>query len=278
MFSRINMPWIKKMLPRIFLGVVLIVTAILFFSLVSKVHSDQNQLKDSFTNQTEYYTQPTIYSPMAEAFESIRIGSNSYKVHEDLTNPTFAAETMDSLNQTAQQMITLLNSKYVNNQQGIDSIKPEYRDIVQTGIASLTKNFKTANMEENIPERSGGDTSYVIDKGDVFAMCLRDPKNNNLVDVSNNMNELKFVLIHEMAHLFTSTFGHDSLFWNNFKFMLEEASLASIYTPINYKKNKRPYCGIVISYSPLYDLELKEYVNRVADQKLTQDKFLIRSN
>lgn len=218
--------------------------------------------KDSYTNHPGQNINSNVFSGTVEAFESIRVGANSYKVHEDLTDPKFAAQTMDQLNTTAQKLIRLLNSKYIDNQQGMDSIKPEYRDIVSKGIVSVTKNFKAANMEENIPERSGGDTSYVIDKGDVFAMCLRDPNNNNLVDVSNDMNELNFVLIHEMAHLFTSTFGHDTMFWNNFKFMLQEASIAGLYTPINYKKNKQPYCGIVISYSPLYDSDLKEYVIR----------------
>lgn len=265
--------------PRAFLVILLLVLTPLLIVLIIRSNSDQEDShKDAFTNHSNYYTQPPTYPPLTEAFESIRVGGNSYKVHEDLTDPKFAAETMDALNKTAQQLITLLNSKYVNNQQGLDSIKPEYRDIVRSGVVRLTKNFKTANMEENIPERSGGDTSYVIDKGDVFAMCLRDPKNDNLVDVSNNMNELKFVLIHEMAHLFTSTFGHDSLFWNNFKFMLEEASLAGIYTPTNYKKSNRPYCGIVISYSPLYDLELKDYANRSADTKLIRDKFMAERN
>lgn len=268
-----NMPWIKKWVPRIVLGLTLIFAVTLLIMWLAK-----EPIKDIFINQSEHYTQPTSYSATTEAFESIRVGNNSYKVHEDLDNPKFAAETMDALNQVAQQIISLLNDKYIKNEQGIDFIKPQYRDIVQKGIISLKKNFKTANMEENIPERSGGDTSYVIDKGDVFAMCLRDPKNNNAVDVSNNMNELKFVLIHEMAHLFTSTFGHDSLFWNNFKFILEEASIAGIYTPTNYKKNHKPYCGIVISYSPMYDADLKDYTDRTADKKLIHDKFLIQSN
>jgi predicted metal-dependent hydrolase len=268
-----NMPWLKKWVPKLVLAATLIFAVTLLVMWLLK-----EPTKDTFVNQLEHYTQPISNASTAESFESIRVGNNSYKVHEDLDNPKFAAETMDALNQVAQQLISLLNNKYINNEQGIDSIKPQYRDIVRKGIISLKKNFKTANMEENIPERSGGDTSYVIDKGDVFAMCLRDPKNNNIVDVSNNMNELKFVLIHEMAHLFTSTFGHDSLFWNNFKFMLEEATIAGIYTPINYKKNKKPYCGIVISYSPIYDADLKEYVDRTADKKLIQDKFLIQSN
>ncbi len=214
-------------------------------------------------------SQPSIDPPyQVEPFEMIRVGANDYKVHEDLSNPKLAAETMDNLNSTAHQLIKMLKDKY-SSQQGLDSIKPEYRDVVQGGIARLAKNFKTANMEENIPERSGGDTSYVIDKGEVFAMCLRDPKRDNAVDV-DGVNELRFVLIHEMAHLFTESFGHDTTFWNNFRFILQEAAIANIYNPTNYKKNAQPYCGIVISYSPLYDGELKEYSTRNPGDRLVQ--------
>lgn len=242
-------------------GIILIslVSLLFVFALIEYVlHSSNN--KDSFLSEPGISQIRHSTPRMHESFESIKVGSNSYKVHEDLKDPVFAAQTMDQLNTTAQKLIKVLNDKYIENKQGLNTIKPEYRDIVRQGIISLSKNFKTANMEENIPERSGGDTSYVIDKGDVFAMCLRDPNNNNIVDVSNNMNELNFVLIHEMAHLFTSTYGHDAMFWNNFKFMLNEASIADLYTPVDYKKNKRPYCGIVISYSPLYDVELKDYL------------------
>ncbi len=215
-----------------------------------------------WTHATQKFTNAP--AGMLEQFERIRVGSNDYKVHEDLSNPVLAAKTMDSLNHTAMQFISIMNAKYISDPRGMDSIQPEYRDIVSKGVVQMTKNFKTANMEENIPERSGGDTSYVIDKGEVFAMCLRDPRNNNTVDTANDLNELKFVLLHEMAHLFTSTFGHDTLFWNNFKFMLQEASMAGLYVPINYKKTGHPYCGIIISYSPLYDPDLKEYSARPA--------------
>ena len=53
------------------------------------------------------------------------------------------------------------------------------------GIVSLSKNYNRDNLEENIPDRSGGDTSYVIDKGTTFAMCLRDPKNDNKLDTNH---------------------------------------------------------------------------------------------
>jgi len=189
-----------------------------------------------------------------EGFQKIRAGNNFYKVHEDLDNPERAAETMDKLNTIAITMISHLETKYSN---GVDTIKPEYRKLVRNSITQLRKNYRPSNLEENIPERSGGDTSYVINKGDTFAMCLRDPKENNKLD--DKMNDLTFVLLHEMTHLFTNTFGHDTLFWNNFKFMLEEASEAGLYNPIDYKRNGSPYCGIVITYSPLFDKSLLEY-------------------
>jgi hypothetical protein len=197
-----------------------------------------------------------------EDFALVRIGSNNYKIHEDLDNPRLAAETMDNLNRIAKKLIYRLNDKYIDNQHGYNSIKPEYREIVIGSIKRLTSRFKTANMEENIPERSGGDTSYVVDKGSTFAMCVRDPKNNNKIEAGEKINELTFVLIHEMSHLAYNGWGHDNGFWTIFRFLLQEAADIDLYIPVNYKKNKMPYCGIVISYSPLYDSELIEYVNR----------------
>lgn len=242
--------WVKSKATAIITSPWTLVIILLILIIVFTVEADKDYNKATFTQK------------MIESFESIKVGSNSYKVHEDLINPKLAAETMDSLNTYAHKLIKRLNDKYINDSRGIDTIKPEYRDIVITGIKELTKNFKTANMEENIPERSGGDTSYVIDKGDVFAMCLRDPKKNNIVDVANDMNELKFVLLHEMSHLVCTDFGHTKLFWDNFKFILQEAVELGIYTPVNYKINKQPYCGIVISYSPLFDRELSDYYIR----------------
>lgn len=192
-----------------------------------------------------------------ESFANIKVGANSYKVHEDLQNPKDAAITMDRLNATAKKLIDHLIRKYISNPNNLNLIKNQKRKIVSNGIKAMKRNFKTANMEENIPERSGGDTSYVIDKGQVFAMCLRDPKKNN--EMEKNENDLTFVLIHELAHLFTSTYGHDILFWNNFNFLLQEAVSINLYEPVDYKKTGSPYCGIVVTYSPLFDKSLTSY-------------------
>lgn len=242
----------RFLIPFLFIGI-FVAALILWYELkekekIIKLRNIQFTLIDEQLGQSE--SRP-------EGFTSIKVGSNAYKVHEDLENPHKAAVAMDKLNAKAKKLIQHLINKYIANANNINMIKKNKRKIVLHGIKAMKKNFKTANLEENIPERSGGDTSYVIDKGEVFAMCLRDPKKNN--QLQENENDLTFVLIHELAHLFTSTYGHDTLFWNNFNFLLKEAVSINLYTPVDYKKTGSPYCGIVVSYSPLFDKSLTNY-------------------
>jgi hypothetical protein len=69
-----------------------------------------------------------------------------------------------------------------------------------------------------------------------------------------DINTLTFVAIHELAHIMTKSEGHKQIFWQNFKFLLEEAKEAKIYKPVDYKNNPQPYCGMNITDNPLYDL------------------------
>ena len=65
---------------------------------------------------------------------------------------------------------------------------------------------------------------------------------------------LMFVAIHELSHIATKSIGHKTEFWENFKFLLEQAKAAGIHTPRDYKKEPQKYCGITIRDSPAYDL------------------------
>ena len=52
----------------------------------------------------------------------------------------------------------------------------------------------------------------------------------------------------------TVSIGHTEEFWQNFKFLLENAIDENIYHPVDYKKNPQPYCGMDITDNPYYDL------------------------
>ena len=60
-----------------------------------------------------------------------------------------------------------------------------------------------------------------------------------------------FVAIHELAHIMTPETGHTPLFWDNMKFLLEQASSQGIYMPINYSESPVKYCGMDINSTPM---------------------------
>ena len=117
-------------------------------------------------------------------------------------------------------------------------------------VVRLVENFNPTTIKEILPTSEY--TAYSENKGEKIAFCLNKKKhdNDNLIDA----NTLTFVAIHELAHIMTASIGHGEEFWNNFKFLLENAVELNIYTPIDYKKEPESYCGMDITDNPYYDL------------------------
>ena len=109
-----------------------------------------------------------------------------------------------------------------------------------------TITLSTRFHPENITEGDGNSklTSYSINKGEKIILCLysRDGK-NKLVD----LNTILFVVIHELGHIITKSVGHTDEFWDNFKWLLEEAINIGIYRYEDYETNPVKYCGIKIT-------------------------------
>jgi len=116
-------------------------------------------------------------------------------------------------------------------------------------IKQLVENFNPIKIKEILPTSKY--TAYSENKGEKLAFCVTKTKNgNNLIDE----NTLTFVAIHELAHICTISIGHKDEFWNNFKFLLENAVKLNIYEPEDYKKKPREYCSMKITDNPYYDL------------------------
>ena len=105
------------------------------------------------------------------------------------------------------------------------------------------ENFNPDKLKEGIDDPNY--TSYSINKGEQIVLCLRT--NNKLMD----LNTMMFVVLHEMAHICTVSIGHTTEFWDNFKWILEEAINIGIYKKQNFKLNNVDYCGMKITDSPL---------------------------
>lgn len=117
-------------------------------------------------------------------------------------------------------------------------------------VQRMVQKFNPTKISETLPTSEF--TAYSENKGEKLAFCLNKEKNGTkLIDI----NTLTFVAIHELAHIMTKSEGHKQEFWQNFKFLLEQAKAANIYEPVDYKKNPEPYCGMDISDNPYYDLK-----------------------
>lgn len=107
----------------------------------------------------------------------------------------------------------------------------------------LRKNFKPDNIKEGIDNPNY--TSYSVNKGEQIVLCLRS--HNKLMD----LNTMLFVVLHELAHICTLSIGHTTEFWDNFKWILEEAINIGIYKKQDFKLKNVDYCGMKITDSPL---------------------------
>lgn len=113
----------------------------------------------------------------------------------------------------------------------------------------LVEGFNPKKINETLPTSEL--TAYSENKGEKLAFCLNTTKEGNkLIDI----NTLTFVALHELSHIMTESVGHKQDFWQNFKFLLENAKAGGIYDPVDYKKEPQEYCGMKINDNPYYDL------------------------
>ena len=116
-------------------------------------------------------------------------------------------------------------------------------------VKRLVNGFNPQKINETLPTSEL--TAYSENKGEKIAFCLNRTKNSTtLIDI----NTLTFVAIHELSHITTTTIGNKQDFWQNFKFLLENAKICGIYQPIDYKKKPQTYCGMTITDNPYYDM------------------------
>jgi len=161
------------------------------------------------------------------------VDGKRYCVRERL-KMELAANLLASVTQKLKDLVIYCAKKFPDNE----------------NVQRMVQKFNPTKISETLPTSEY--TAYSENKGEKLAFCLNKEKNGSkLIDI----NTLTFVAIHELAHIMTISEGHKQEFWQNFKFLLEQAKAANIYDPVDYKKNPESYCGMDISDNPYYDLK-----------------------
>ena len=164
------------------------------------------------------------------AVKSLRDGKE-YRV-QNLPDKQDACEMMSSISGKI--------DKLIQNYKGDPSSMADHR------VKIMIERFNPDHFSENDLDVSS--TSYSENKGDKIVICMRDKTPPyRLVDE----NTVTYVILHEMAHLMTTSIGHTPEFWANFRRILMDASAAGIYTPVNYARAPVAYCGMEITDSPI---------------------------
>ena len=117
-------------------------------------------------------------------------------------------------------------------------------------IQRLVSGYNPQRVMETLPTSKY--TAYSENKGEKIAFCLNKTREGE--DHMIDEHTLMFVAIHELSHVATKSIGHKSEFWENFKFLLENAKAAGIHDPADYKSAPQEYCGMKINDNPYYDV------------------------
>jgi hypothetical protein len=86
--------------------------------------------------------------------------------------------------------------------------------------------------------------AYTVNKGDEMRLCVRTK------DGLENMNTSMFVVLHELGHLMSVSYGHNEEFRNNFSYIVHLASSLGIYKPEDFGNSPTSYCGTEINTTP----------------------------
>lgn len=126
----------------------------------------------------------------------------------------------------------------------------------KTAIDILLKRYSTSSLKEN-DSNDPNKTSFTTDKGRIIALCLREKTSgkNKLHDI----NLVKFVLLHELAHIITTSYDHNLEFWANFKFLIQFCEKHDLYYSVDYANNNTVYCGLQVAFNPVFDPSIPSY-------------------
>jgi hypothetical protein len=161
------------------------------------------------------------------------IDKNTYLVR-DIENKELAANLLAKIN---------INMNKLNNY--LYQNKEKYKEYI-IYIDQLNEKLKHTKIQESTD--NGIYTSYSVNKGEQIIFCLRS-RDINTKNKLHDLNLLMYVVLHEMAHVACPEYGHTELFKKIFAFLTTEAINLGLYKKIDFNKNNKEYCGLIINES-----------------------------
>lgn len=178
-----------------------------------------------------YCSSSYLYTKLVDKVEPIKseVNGKKYKVRSQHDSKN-KKETADYLATISEKVDKLVNYMVTNN-------LPD--EEIATRLKSRWTGCKfreTAHHEKS--------AAYTINKGDEMRLCVRDSKG------LENMNTSMFVVLHELGHVMSVSYGHNDEFRQNFSYIVHLASGLGIYKPEDFENRPVEYCGTEINTTP----------------------------
>lgn len=142
----------------------------------------------------------------------------------DQTKESESADYLARLKERLDKLVMYMSDKNLPNKE------------IATRLASRWKGC-------TLKETSHGEKSaaYTVNKGSEMRLCIR--KGDGSIE---NQNTSIFVLLHELAHVMSNSYGHGAEFKENFNYIVHLATSIGVYKPQDFAGAPVNYCGNVV--------------------------------
>lgn len=110
----------------------------------------------------------------------------------------------------------------------------------------LYERWATCKLRET--SSTDDSVAFTINKGHEIRICIRSIGSGGTG--FEDSNTALFVILHELAHIMSYSYGHNEEFNQNFSYITHLASYLSIYVPEDFSTSPKTYCGTSINTTP----------------------------
>lgn len=172
-----------------------------------------------------------------EIIENLDGNVEIYVVQNNKDEPSWVGkEVAKRLSNMSRKATTIVNHMYKNR-------LPD--PVISNRL--YTRWMKIINNPKGLRETAKGERSaaYTVNKGEELRICVRDENSDRLFE---GENDGFFVLLHELAHLMSKSYGHNLEFKKNFAYITKIAVELGMYKYTDYTKKPTTYCSVDITF------------------------------
>ena len=170
-----------------------------------------------------------VYNKINDKVENVtsNINGKNYEVRSDQEKKEDAANHLASISERVDNLVDYMLKNNLPNKEIAERLKNRWGGC---------KFRETASHEST--------AAYTINKGDEMRLCVRD---GNKIE---NLNTSMFVVLHELGHIMSISYGHNEEFRENFSYIVHLASALGFYKPEDFENKPVNYCGTEINTTP----------------------------